>query len=394
MSEQLISRSADLRRLRDEGYNVSVVAGYLVVRDVPYVDSSKAIRRGALVSTLTLEGETTAKPDTHVVTFAGEMPCDEHGTPLSRILNSSGEQTLVADRLVIQHTFSSKPAEGYLDYHDKMTTYVAILAGPAAAIAPEATATTFFVVEGEDEDSVFEYTDTASSRSGTHAISRKLAVDKIGIVGLGGTGGYVLDLVTKTPVREIHTFDGDRFLQHNAFRSPGAASINDLTGGPRKVDYFAQKYSPMRRGIVPHPYHLDGSNASELAEMDFVFICIDRGEPRRTIVDALETAGVSFIDVGMGIYEIDGSLAGIVRTTTSTPTERAHVHSAQRIPFADGDDHDYEQNIQIADLNALNAALAVIKWKKLMGFYNDLENEMFSVYTIDGNHVLNEDHAS
>ena len=75
MSERLISRSADLGRLRDEGYNISVVAGYLVVRDVPYVDSGAAIRRGTLVSTLTLEGETTTKPDTHVVSFAGEMPC-------------------------------------------------------------------------------------------------------------------------------------------------------------------------------------------------------------------------------------------------------------------------------------------------------------------------------
>ncbi len=393
MSEQLISRSADLRRLRDEGYNVSVIAGYLVVRDVPYVNSSKTIRRGTLVTTLTLEGETTTKPDTHVVTFAGEMPCDEHGAPLSKIYNSSGSQILVEGRLVIDHTFSSKPAEGYLDYHDKMTTYVNILAGPAAAIDSEATATTFVVGEDDDEDPVFEYTDTASSRSGTQPISHKLAVDKIAIVGLGGTGKYVLDLVAKTPVRGIHTFDGDRFLQHNAFRSPGAASINDLTGGPRKVDYFAQKYSPMRRGIVPHAYYLDESNVSELAEMDFVFICIDKGEPRRSIVDALEAAG-SFIDVGMGIYEIDGSLAGMVRTTTSTPTERSHVHSAQRIPFVDGADADYSQNIQIADLNALNAALAVIKWKKVQGFYNDLENEMFSVYTIDGNHLLNEDQAS
>jgi hypothetical protein len=52
---------------------------------------------------------------------------------------------------------------------------------------------------------------------------------------------------------------------------------------------------------------------------------------------------------------------------------------------------DYSQNIQIADLNSLNAALAVIKWKKLLGFYRDLEHEHFSTYTIDGNLVTNED---
>ena len=41
----------------------------------------------------------------------------------------------------------------------------------------------------------------------------------------------------------------------------------------------------------------------------------------------------------------------------------------------------------------LNAALAVIKWKKLFGFYTDFEREFSSTYTLDGNHFLNEDVA-
>ncbi|MGB7493085.1 MAG: hypothetical protein WBW05_01660, partial [Candidatus Acidiferrum sp.] len=55
-----------------------------------------------------------------------------------------------------------------------------------------------------------------------------------------------------------------------------------------------------------------------------------------------------------------------------------------------GDD-DYNRNIQIADLNALNAALAVIKWKKLFGFYRDLKFEHHSQFSIDTNLLLNED---
>ena len=47
--------------------------------------------------------------------------------------------------------------------------------------------------------------------------------------------------------------------------------------------------------------------------------------------------------------------------------------------------------LQIAELNALNAALAVIKWKKLAGVYLDLEHEHFSAYTLDGNAMINED---
>jgi hypothetical protein len=68
------------------------------------------------------------------------------------------------------------------------------------------------------------------------------------------------------------------------------------------------------------------------------------------------------------------------------------VRVADRLPSweAHGDD-DYETNVQVADLNALNAALAVPKWKKIVGFYRDLEVEHYSAFTIDGNHIINED---
>ena len=86
----------------------------------------------------------------------------------------------------------------------------------------------------------------------------------------------------------------------------------------------------------------------------------------------------------------DDSLGGILRVTTSTPKKREHVSA--RISFSDGDDNnEYDCNIQIADLNALNAVLAVIKWKKLFGFYLDFDQEHHSTYTIDGNKLVNED---
>ena len=64
----------------------------------------------------------------------------------------------------------------------------------------------------------------------------------------------------------------------------------------------------------------------------------------------------------------------------------------KRISFSDNADrNEYDVNIQIADLNALNATLAVIKWKKLMGFYQDLDGEHHSTYTVGGNMLRNED---
>ena len=56
-----------------------------------------------------------------------------------------------------------------------------------------------------------------------------------------------------------------------------------------------------------------------------------------------------------------------------------------------GDDAEgeYERNAQLAELNALNAALAVIKWKKVRGFYNDRTRELNCEYVIDGNKLIN-----
>ena len=90
----------------------------------------------------------------------------------------------------------------------------------------------------------------------------------------------------------------------------------------------------------------------------------------------------------MGLPRGDGPLVGILRVTTSTQAKRDHI--GNRLSFADDREDDlYASNIQVADLNALNAALAVIKWKKVRRFYHDAEQEHHSTYTIDGNMLLN-----
>ena len=390
MSESLISRSPDLRRLRDDGYEIEVSSGHLLMKSVPYVSAGRGIKRGILVSELTLAGDVTTQPGSHIAMFIGEMPCDPEGRRLSQIHHSSG-QTDLGSGLVVDHQFSSKPPGGYPDYYEKMVTYENIISGPAQTIDPYVTARTFSVMEARDEDSVFKYTDTASSRAGTGAVAEKLAVGAVAIVGLGGTGSYILDLVAKTPVREIHLFDGDRYGQHNAFRSPGAPPIETLRESPLKAVYFRDLYSNMRRNIFDHGY-LDESTVDSLRRMDFVFVAVDTGPSRKLVAQKLLEFGISFIDVGMGVDEVDGALLGTLRVTACTPEAPGHIDST--VPFSGGDGDDvYSRNIQIAELNALNAALAVIKWKKLMGFYTDLEREHSIYYNIDGNHLLNEDKA-
>lgn len=198
-----IDRSPDLLRLRQDGYNIQVTkAGFLVVSDVPYVNSKREIAIGALVSNLDLAGDITARPQDHTVKFVGEYPCDSTGKALDVLRQQSGTYDF-GNELVAQHSFSRKPARGhYEDYHEKMTAYIALLGKYVAAIDPLATARTHKVIEPEGDDSPFNYLDTASARAEINTITEKLAQDAVAIVGVGGTGSYVLDLVAKTPVKK------------------------------------------------------------------------------------------------------------------------------------------------------------------------------------------------
>lgn len=390
MSNSPISLSADLSRLRAEGFELEIVADHLVVRNIPYVNAARQLRRGALVSTLNMAGNITQKPETHVIMFAGEMPCDKNGAEF--IAANDSQRKRIDDDLFIDFTFSRKPTDGYPDYYEKITAYVALFESQAQAIDPNASARTWRVIENKDPDSPFHYLDSASSRAGITAASRKLK-GKIAILGLGGTGSYTLDLVAKTPVSEIHIFDEDKYGQHNTFRSPGAPSIEHLRTVPFKVDHWAGIYSNMHRGIVPHPFNIDASNVERLRGMDFVFICADAGSAKEAIIEKLEEWGIPFADTGMGLELVDDVLHGTLAVTTSTPAKRDHVR--RRVSLTgDGHENVYAQNIQVADLNALNAAMAVIRWKKLCGFYADLRHEHFSAYTIEGNALISEERTS
>jgi hypothetical protein len=255
MSRQLISHSPDLQRLWDEGYDIEIRGGHLLVKNVPYVNSRKEVAYGTLVSVLTQAGGVTVAPADHVSKFIGDYPCYADGTELHKIKHSSQPETL--DRgLVVQQSFSAKPTTGgYTDYYHKMTTYAEMFCAQAQHLDPNVMARPCRFIEPNPEDDVFHYQDTASSRAGIMAVSRKLEVAKLAIVGLGGTGAYVLDLVAKTPAGQIHLYDGDRHLQHNAFRAPGAPSIDELRRVPQKVAHFQAIYSRMprrRRGEAPH----------------------------------------------------------------------------------------------------------------------------------------------
>ena len=394
MPHQLKNHSPDLQRLVAEGYELEERSGYLVVRSIPYLSANKAIRWGTIITDLDTSGGTTAPPKSHTVYFIGEMPHSLEGHPVPL-----GKPTLknrdLGHGLIVDFWFSFKPKDkGYEDNYEKVTTYVSIISGPAQALYPSVTPRTFVVVEAPEEGTVFRYWDTATSRAGIGLMTEKLErVGAVAIVGLGGTGSYILDLIAKTPVREIRLFDGDKFGSHNAFRAPGAPSLELLQEAPQKVDYFQSIYSKMRRNIVTYGY-VDESTVEHLKDVQFAFVSVDAEKGRKFVVEKLEEFGIPFIDVGMGVFigdgEAEGTLMGQLRVSTSTDDSRDIVRPELPIADDEGGENLYDSNIQIAELNALNAVLAVIKWKKLLGFYHDAKREYSSLYHIDANHIINE----
>lgn len=248
--------------------------------------------------------------------------------------------------------------------------------------------------EVTNETNIFNYPDSNSSRAGIEFLNRKFENQRIAIIGLGGTGSYILDQVAKTPVKEIHIFDADVFQLHNAFRSPGAISGEKLEreSGIKKVDYYYGIYSNMHKGIKTHSKYVTLENVNELKDFNYVFICIDKNEARYNIIKALVKIGVTFIDVGIGVNKADDCLNGAIRVTVGTIDKSDHLDF--RLGSSESEENEYSTNIQIADLNCLNAMLAIIKWKKLIGFYQDLKKEHNSLLLINTNKLLNEDNPA
>lgn len=395
MSGSLISRSPDLARLAREGYAIEVRAGHLLVHDIPHVGPDRQVHRGVLVSSLTtsvVDGEeVTAPPDTHVIEFAGEVPSSRAGNRLERLINGEVSKDL-GSGIHARFSFSHKPPDssGYPDYYEKVVAYVGILGSHAAAIDPDATACTFRVVEAKEDGSPFHYQDTASARAGIGALSEKLKVGSIAIIGVGGTGSYLLDLLAKTHVAEIHLYDGDHFRVHNAFRAPGAASVADLDGGPNKAEHFAAIYGHMRGDIEAHAYDIDASNVAELEGTSAVFLAIDPSPAKRAIIEWLDAHEIPFFDTGIGVDVDAGALSGQVRLTAGLPGRPVSGRSWIPMDAPDGDAALYSTNIQVSELNALAAVLAVLRWKRYLGFYLDQQDEQHTLFTISGNDIVDD----
>jgi hypothetical protein len=388
-SREIIEASPDLKRLFEDGFEVSIKHVHLLISSVPYLKPDRTIARGTLIFPLNLQSDVTAqKPGDHTAFFAGEYPHYADGTPIRGMVANQGTKKL-ADGIVSAFQFSSKPDNVDLDFEVKVRRYVRLLSEPAQAIDSSVDARTRRIVEDQDTESSLVFLDTNSARAQILPISDKLKGLRIAIVGVGGTGSYVLDLVAKTPVKEIHLFDDDEFSLHNSYRAPGAPTTDQLRARMLKVHYLEQTYRRVHKGVLVHPERITAANVSKLTGMSYVFLCMDPGPDKAALVTFLLEMKIAFADTGLGVDIGKEQLVGSLTTITVTPAYNSHVG---KIPVkAPGDDDLYASNIQIAELNAMNAIFAVIRWKKHFGFYHDARHEHECTYDVGANMLLNDE---
>jgi molybdopterin/thiamine biosynthesis adenylyltransferase len=282
---------------------------------------------------------------------------------------------LAADRKALCR-LSNKPAKAedlarlLQSFHVKILHYVNKLSRHARDVDPSVRADFRGRLQVNARPSVFYYPNTAIARSGLDAYEDKLRQRKVAIIGMGGTGSYILDALAKTPIEEIYIYDGDAVEAHNCYRMPGALKPSEAFSGITKAEHFAKHYGQMRKGIVGRAVRVDEQNITELGDCSFVFIAVDHGPSRELIASYLVERGIPFIDVGIGVDKVPAKvqLHARARVTLVTP-QTADLVSA--LPTADDTEKAEYGNIQLVELNAVNAMLAIVRYKQFLGFYTD-----------------------
>lgn len=329
-------------------------------------------------STCTIEKSwdaTTGKPDSQIgkavhavrITTAAAQDgrvYNADGTPIGNHLRGDDETwSEISIRRGSQHS-----PEDDESAHEVIHRYAKQIVGAAWAAAGVTTAP-------HKSFNPFNIPNTFEDRAELRPVQDRIRGQRIAIIGLGGTGSHVLDLIAKAPVGNIHLLDCDVVEWHTLFRAPDAPTSDDIelvrAGQLLKVDYYASKYAPLRTGIHPHPIKVDGTSMwrdfLSRHPVDFAFVCIDQlldcDSPRQDAVYcALSETEVPFIDSGVSITLEGDAVRGAVTTSVYAAGSlewKTAVPNARVIGNRPG-----YRNVQLPEVNELAAALAVMEWRR------------------------------
>ncbi|TGS14450.1 ThiF family adenylyltransferase [Mesorhizobium sp. M2E.F.Ca.ET.209.01.1.1] len=372
---ELANRNRFVQDLEEQGYLLDFVGGYFLIYGLPYLNERGELAHGDWASPVDLSAEGVLdSPKSHQAWFRGGRPHDQNGRQLR--LGGGADKVKVAEGFETDSSFSYKLLDSagqmrsYISFEEKVQTYIDTITGPALAVFPDATPLQAIKVKAAEQGTPLRFPDTLSARYHMNDVSRLLEGKRVAIVGLGGTGSYILDFIARTHLAEIALFDDDKVHVHTIFRFPG---FIQRAIGSRKVDALGQQYGQWHANITAVPEQVTKANVERLRSFDFVFLAIDHGASRIFIADWLSANGIPFVDCGMGLNRAPVGLNGVVRVTG---VDRAAYEATARTVFLPGSDPEggeYRRQGQIAELNALDAALAVVRFKQHFAIYDRLD---------------------
>lgn len=384
--QELASHNPFVQHLMDELYLPDFVGTYFVIRSLTYLDERGGLQFGDLATPIELSGDGVIQPPTptgHQAWFRGGRPHNPDGTQVH--LGGGPQRIVIAADFETDQSFSCKLTDDqtgqlrpYHSFEEKIRTYLDKITGPAVAKFPDSRTRRAIAARVEEQGTPLRYPDMLSSKYHMNDLSRLLVGKRVAIIGLGGTGSYILDFIARTHLAEIALFDDDAVLADTIFRYPGF--IPGALNNKKKVHALSEQYANWHSNITAVAERVTADNIESLALFDFTFVSIDDGPSRIFIVDWLSQRGIPFVDTGMGLNRVPGGLNGVARITGVDRTAFEETARTVFLPGERPEEDDYRRQAQIAELNALNAALAVIRFKQHFEIYERMDESPSCIF--------------
>ena len=207
--EKLIRQEAKRR-----GWSIILTAQRITVANVSYRDKNGNIGKCQVCVERGDDGMTMRSPDApntaaHAARLRrviGGQAYQTNGEPVGNVLWSEGDECVISIK---------KDRGEYANVWEALRVYLSCVAQEAQSNSCEKHE------DGAGLD-IFDFPVWAEGADSARTWREKVRGCRIGIVGLGGVGAWILDLMAKIEVEEIRVWDGDNLEGRNFLRAPGA----------------------------------------------------------------------------------------------------------------------------------------------------------------------------
>ncbi len=188
--------------------------------------------------------------------------------------------------------------------------------------------------------------------------------ERISVIGLGGVGAWIADLVVKADPSEVHGWDYDDIEPKNVLRMPGGLNPS-IWIGRTKVDWFQETYSLIHSNIHGHCMRIGHENIQEMiGSTTFAFVAVDEANDRMTICNELENAGIPFVVAGLSLVRKERRVKVSMRIVTAHQGVASWREAIPQVGQAGQDDYG---SLDLPDVYAMAASYSVQSWRKMRG---------------------------